>query len=100
MSVIDFTYNSITDTNLLRYEIYVDDVYTGFTNPGSFGSTVSALESDTTYKISVRAIYDYKGGENGAFDTDLFETTEKEPMAIAENGDTLITELSETIILE
>ena len=99
-STIDFTYNSITDTNLLRYEIYVDDVYTGFTNPGSFGSTVSALESDTTYKISVRAIYDYKGGENGAFDTDLFETTEKEPMAIAENGDTLITELSETIILE
>lgn len=99
-STIDFTYNSITDTNLLRYEIYVDDIYTGFTNPGSFGSTVSALDSDTTYKISVRAIYDIDGDEFGAFDTDLFETTEKEPMAIAENGDTLITELSETIILE
>jgi len=74
-SKIDFTYNSITDTNLLRYEIYVDDIYNGFTNPGSFGSTVSALDSDTTYKISVRAIYSIDGGENGAFDTDLFETT-------------------------
>lgn len=99
-STIDFTYNSITDTNLLRYEIYVDDVYTGFTNPGSSGSTVSSLDSDTTYKISLRPIYDINGIEFGAFDTDLFETTEKEPMAIAENGDTLITELSETIILE
>jgi hypothetical protein len=74
-STIDFTYNSITDTNLLRYEIYVDDIYNGFTNPGSFGSTVSALDSDTTYKISLRAIYDIDGEEAGAFDTDLFETT-------------------------
>ena len=74
-STIDFTYNSITDPNLLRYEIYVDDIYNGFTNPGSFGSTVSALDSDTTYKISVRAIYDVDGEEAGAFDTDLFETT-------------------------
>jgi hypothetical protein len=74
-STIDFTYNSITDTNLLRYEIYVDDIYNGFTNPGSFGSTVSALDSDTTYKISVRAIYDVDSEEAGAFDTDLFETT-------------------------
>ena len=74
-STIDFTYNSITDTNLLRYEIYVDDIYNGFTNPGSFGSTVSALDSDTTYKISVRAIYDVDSVEAGAFDTDLFETT-------------------------
>jgi hypothetical protein len=74
-STIDFTYNSITDTNLLRYEIYVDDIYNGFTNPGSFGSTVSALDSDTTYKISVRAIYDIDGEEAGAFDTDLFQTT-------------------------
>jgi hypothetical protein len=99
-STIDFTYNSIKDPNLLRYEIYVDDIYNGFTNPGSFGSTVASLDSDTTYKISVRAIYDIDGEEAGAFDTDLFETTEKEPIAIAENGDTLITELSETIILE
>ena len=74
-STIDFTYNSITDPNLLRYEIYVDDIYNGFTNPGSFGSTVSALDSDTTYKISVRAIYDVDGEDAGAFDTDLFETT-------------------------
>lgn len=74
-SEIIFTYTSITDTNLLRYEIYVDDVYRGFTNPGSFGSNAVGLDSDTTYKISVRAIYDIDGGENGAFDTDLFETT-------------------------
>ncbi len=74
-STIDFTYNSITDPNLLRYEIYVDDIYNGFTNPGSFGSTVSSLDSDTTYKISVRAIYDVDGEDAGAFDTDLFETT-------------------------
>ena len=74
-NTIDFTYNSITDPNLLRYEIYVDDIYNGFTNPGSFGSTVSSLDSDTTYKISVRAIYDVDGIEAGAFDTDLFETT-------------------------
>lgn len=74
-SEIIFTYTSITDTNLLRYEIYIDDVYRGFTNPGSFGSNAVGLDSDTTYKISVRAIYDIDGGENGAFDTDLFETT-------------------------
>jgi len=74
-SEIIFTYTSITDTNLLRYEIYIDDVYSGFTNPGSFGSNAAGLDSDTTYKISVRAIYDIDGGENGAFDTDLFETT-------------------------
>ena len=93
-------WDNITDTNFERFEIYLDGEYRDFNLPGDLGYGFSGLDSDTTYKISIRPIYDINGIEFGAFDTDLFETTEKEPMAIAENGDTLITELSETVILE
>ena len=38
-------------------------------------ATFTSLDSDTTYKFSIRAIYDVDGEDAGAFDTDLFETT-------------------------
>ena len=72
---ITVTFDPITDLNLLRYEYFVDDVYYGFNGPSSFGNNIEKLDSGTTYKISVRPIYSVDGGENGAFDTDLFETT-------------------------
>ena len=72
---IVFTFDPITDTNLLRYEYFLDDVYYGVNYPGSTGKNATGLESDTTYKISVRPIYDIDGAEVGSFDTDLFETT-------------------------
>ena len=89
-----------SNPNFVRYEIYQDDEFITTAASNITLATLISLDSDTTYKFSLRAIYDVDGEEAGAFDTDLFETTEKEPMAIAENGDTLITELSETIILE
>jgi len=72
---ITVTFDPITDLNLLRYEYFVDDVYYGFNGPSSFGNNIEKLDSGTTYKISVRPIYSVDGGENGAFDTDLFATT-------------------------
>lgn len=75
-SQITFEWDSLaSEPNLLRYEIYQDDeLY--FTAPSSaFGYFLTGLDSDTSYKISVRPIYDIDGEDGGAFDTDLFETT-------------------------
>lgn len=100
-SSISYEWDAITDSNFVEYQIYLDgELDTTVPSGDPTTKTRTQLDSDTTYKFSVRAIYDIDGDEFGAFDTDLFETTEKEPIAIAENGDTLITELSETIILE
>ena len=99
-STIDVQYDNITDTNFERFDIYLDNEYFGFKLQGDLSAGFNVLNPETTYKISIRPIYDIDGTEFAAFDTDLFETTEKEPLALAENGDTLITESSETIILE
>ena len=75
-STIAFDWDAITDSNLIKYEIYIDDVYDTFvlsTEPT--GKERLNLDSDTTYKISIRPIYDIDGTEFAAFDTDLFETT-------------------------
>ena len=68
-------WDNITDTNFERFEIYLDGEYIGFNLQGDNGRAFSSLDSDTTYKISLRPIYDIDGEDGGAFDTDLFETT-------------------------
>ena len=76
-SSIGFQWQSLaSEPNLLRFEVYIDDVYININyGPAVTSGGVVGLNSDTTYKISLRPIYDIDGGENGAFDTDLFETT-------------------------
>jgi len=63
-----------SNLNFLRYDIYQDDEFKG-TVQTTTSATFISLDSDTTYKFSIRAIYDVDGIEAGAFDTDLFETT-------------------------
>ena len=75
-STISFQWTSLaSEPNLLRYEGYKDDVLQLTIGSNLTTAVLSNLDSDTTYKISVRAIYDIDGEEAGAFDTDLFETT-------------------------
>ena len=64
-----------SNTNFLRYEIYQDDEFITTAASNITLATLISLDSDTTYKFSIRAIYDVDGIEAGAFDTDLFETT-------------------------
>jgi len=64
-----------SNTNFLRYEIYQDDEFITTAASNITLATLISLDSDTTYKFSLRAIYDIDGDEFGAFDTDLFETT-------------------------
>ena len=72
---VNLEWDEITSTNLLGYEIYVDNEFWDFNSIGDLTAGVGSLDSDTTYKFSLRAKYDIDGIEFGAFDTDLFETT-------------------------
>lgn len=74
-STINVQFDNITDTNFVKFEIYLDGEYYDFNLQGDVGYGFSNLDADTTYKISLRAIYDIDGVEAGAFDTDLFQTT-------------------------
>ena len=74
-NLINFSWDNITDSNLVKYEIYLDGEFKDFNLPGDVSGGISGLDSDTTYKISLRPIYDIDGTEFAAFDTDLFETT-------------------------
>ncbi len=74
-STINVQFDNITDANFEKFEIYLDGEYFDFNLPGDVFYGFSGLASETTYKISLRAIYDIDGDEFGAFDTDLFETT-------------------------
>ena len=58
------------------------------------------LEPNTTYNIGVRAKYNIGGNDAYSFDTSIVVTTDPPPFALAEDGDTLITEVGDTIILE
>ena len=74
-SSISLQWDEITEPNILGYGIYLDDEFWDFNSPGDLTAGITALESDTTYKVSLRARYNIDGGENSSFDTDLFETT-------------------------
>ena len=64
-----------SNSNFVRYEIYQDDEFITTAASNVTLATLISLDSDTTYKFSLRAIYDIDSEEVGAFDTDLFETT-------------------------
>ena len=64
-----------SNPNFQRYEIYQDDEFITTAASNITLATLISLDSDTTYKFSLRAIYDVDGEDFGAFDTDLFETT-------------------------
>jgi hypothetical protein len=64
-----------SNPNFVRYEIYQDDEFITTAASNVTLATLILLDSDTTYKFSLRAIYDVDGEEAGAFDADLFETT-------------------------
>jgi len=74
-SSVTLEWDLITDANLLRYELYQDDIFVSNVDKTDNTKTPTFLDSNTTYKFSLRAIYDIDGEEFGAFDTDLFETT-------------------------
>jgi hypothetical protein len=75
-SSISYEWDAITDSNFVEYQIYLDgELDTTVPSGDPTTKTRTQLDSDTTYKFSVRAIYDIDGDEFGAFDTDLFETT-------------------------
>ena len=75
-SSVSLQWDLITDSNLLRYELYQDDNFVSNVDKTDNTKTPSFLDSDTTYKFSLRAIYDIEGDEAASFDTDLFETTD------------------------
>ena len=74
-STINFSWDKISDSNFVKYEIYLDGEFKDFNLPNDVSYGFSSLDSNTTYKISLRPIYDIDGIEFAAFDTDLFETT-------------------------
>jgi len=74
-SSVSLQWDLITNANLLRYELYQNDEFVSNVDKTDNTKTPTLLDSDTTYKFSLRAIYDVDGEEAGAFDTDLFETT-------------------------
>ncbi len=73
-SSISIQWDAIQANNVYNYEIYLDDEFYDEVYPGTT-EFVNNLESDTTYKISVRALYNIGTDFASSFDTDLFETT-------------------------
>jgi hypothetical protein len=75
-STIGFEWESLaSEPNLNRFEVYIDDVLNK-----SYGSAVTSggvvdLNSNITYKISLRPIYQINSVEVAAIPTNLFETT-------------------------
>ena len=75
-TTLNFEWDSLLSIpNLLRYEGYLDGQLQLTIGKNINTAALINLDPDTTYKISVRAIYDIDGGEVGAFDTNLFATT-------------------------
>ena len=74
-SSISLQWDEITEPNILGYEVLVDDEFWDFNSSGDLTTGITALESDTTYKVSLRARYNIDGAEVSSFDTDLFATT-------------------------
>lgn len=74
-SSISLQWDEITEPNLQGYGIYLDDEFWDFNSPGDLTAGIGSLESDTTYKVSLRANYLIDGADVFSFDTDLFATT-------------------------
>jgi hypothetical protein len=95
---ITVTWDAVTGAT--GYNVYVNGgLHTAAPNTTTT-LKVSGLESNTWYFISVRVKYNINGTDAFSFDTTILSKTLSPPTALAENGDTLITEQSDTIILE
>ena len=79
----------------IRYWLYVDDVITEKQTATTYQFT--GLEAGLTYKLSGQV--EYAGSKFSRFQ-DIIVTTSAFDSALAENGDTLITEANDNIILE
>jgi len=101
----DFSATSISSTTVdtswtavagaIRYWLYVDDVITEKQTATTYQFT--GLEAGLTYKLSGQV--EYAGSKFSRFQ-DIIVTTSAFDSALAENGDTLITEGNDNIILE
>lgn len=71
---IGIQWDVITDPNFDRYEVYLNDEF--LSSETGTSKTITSLENKTTYKISLRAVYegviDATAVEYGSFDTDIF----------------------------
>ena len=103
--IADFSTTSISSTTVdtswtavsgvIRYWLYVDDVITEKQTATTYQFT--GLEAGLTYKLSGQV--EYAGSKFSRFQ-DIIVTTSAFDSALAENGDTLITEANDNIILE
>ena len=95
---ITVTWDAVTGAT--GYNVYVNGgLHTAAPNTTTT-LKVSGLESNTWYFISVRVKYNINGTDAFSFDTTILSKTLGDPVALAENNDTLITEVGDTIILE
>lgn len=86
--------------NITGYDLYVDDTFSQTLPNTTSTKKVTGLQSEITYKFAIRVRYTIGGVVSFSNDTIAYGTTLPAPTALAENGDTLITEQSDTIILE
>lgn len=93
---INITWTAVTGA--VGYDVILNGGV--FTTTLGNGIKILPLEPNTTYNIGVRAKYDIDGNDAYSFDTSIIVTTDPPPFALAEDGDTLITEVGDTIILE
>ncbi len=93
---IDITWTAVTGA--VGYDVILNGGV--FVTTLGNGIKILPLEPNTTYNIGVRAKYNIDGNDAYSFDTSIVVTTDPPPFALAEDGDTLITEVGDTIILE
>ena len=86
--------------NITGYDIYKDDAFVETLANDISGRTLTGLTSGITFKFAIRTRYTIGGVISFSNDRIVFATTDTTSNALAENGDTLITEGSDTIILE
>ena len=86
--------------NITGYDLYVDDTFSQTLPNTTVSKKVTGLQSEITYKFAIRVRYTISSVVSFSNDTIAYGTTLPAPTALAENGDTLITEQSDTIILE
>jgi|21_taG_2_1085346.scaffolds.fasta_scaffold00325_21 hypothetical protein len=91
---------ALNTDNITGYDVYKDDTFVETLGNDISGRTLTGLDSGITYKLAIRTRYTISSQVVFSEDRIVFATTDLASTALAENGDTLITEGSDTIILE
>ena len=91
---------ALNTDNITGYDVYKDDTFVETLGNDISGRTLTGLDSGITYKLAIRTRYTISSQVVFSEDRIVFATTDLAPTALAENGDTLVTEGSDTIILE